>query len=200
MFQKSRILAVATMAAGTIGLCASAASAGTYNGPSGDNGGLVNISHNQVPVQACNNQVPVNVLGVQVPVNRVAGALGLLFGSGTTIAAQNEKCTQQSVQANTPTQEPQSASVRTVHKTCCSMSGDGWAWHYEGPSGDNGGLVNISHNQVPVQVCNNRVPVNVLGVQVPVDTIAGALGILGSGTTTASQNSSCWQGSAQHNN
>ncbi len=199
MFQKSRILAVATMAAGTIGLCASAASAGTYNGPSGDNGGLVNISHNQVPVQACNNQVPVNVGGIQVPVNRVAGALGLLFGSGTTNAGQNEKCTQWSAQNNAPSRDPQSASVRTVHQTCCSMSGDGWAWHYKGPSGDNGGLVNLSHNQVPVQVCNNRVPVNVLGVQVPVDTVAAALGIAAPATVNTSQNTTCKQGSGQNN-
>ena len=100
MFQKSRVLAVAAMAAGTIGLCASAASAGTYTGPSGDNGGLVNLSHNQVPLQGCNNFVPVNVLGVQVPVNRAAGALGLLWGSGTTTAGQNESCKQASAQAN----------------------------------------------------------------------------------------------------
>lgn len=199
MFQKSRILAVATMAAGTIGLCASAASAGTYNGPSGDNGGLVNISHNQVPLQGCNNQVPVNVLGVQVPVNRGTGALGALLGEATAASSQNESCKQASAQDNSMSQDPQRALAHYQSAHCCQMSGDGWSWSYEGPSGDNGGLVNLSHNQVPVQVCNNRVPVNVLGVQVPVDTIAAALGIAAPASTVTSQNSTCDQGSSQQN-
>jgi hypothetical protein len=189
MFQKSRVLAVATIAAGTIGLCASAASAST--GPSGDAGGLANLSHNQVPLQGCGNEIPVNVLGVQVPVDRVAADLGLL-STGTNAADQDSSCQQLAAQKNAPSAEGQSASVY-------SMRGNGWGWHYAGPSGDSGGLVNVSHNQVPVQVCNNRVPVNVLGVQVPVDEIAGALGILSPGSVVSAQDSSCKQGSGQSN-
>lgn len=192
MFQKSRILAVAALAAGTVGLSASAAFAGSVNGPSGDNGGLVNVSHNQVPIQGCGNDVPVNVLGVQVPVNRVAAALGLL-STEPNAAAQDSSCKQGSAQDNSS--DPSAQSQRaTAH-----MSGNGWGWSYTGPSGDNGGLVNVSHNQVPVQICNNHVPVNVLGVQVPVDEIAGALGILSPGSVVSAQNSSCKQGSVQDN-
>lgn len=104
MFQKSRVLAVAALAAGTIGLWASAASAGTgpsgsFAGPSGDNGGLANLSHNQVPLQGCGNEVPVNVLGVQVPVDQVAGALGLL-SPGSVVGAQDSSCKQASGQNN----------------------------------------------------------------------------------------------------
>ncbi len=95
MFQKSRILVVATMAAGTIGLWASAAVAGT----GGDNGGLVNLSHNQVPLQGCGNEIPVNVLGVQVPVSELAGALGLVSPGGVT-AVQDSGCKQGSGQSN----------------------------------------------------------------------------------------------------
>ncbi|HEY2574904.1 MAG TPA: hypothetical protein VGI74_01210 [Streptosporangiaceae bacterium] len=174
MFQKSRVLAVAAMAVGAIGLWASAASAGT--GPSGDNGGLVNVSHNQVPVMACGNEVPVNVLGVQAVVDRVAEAVGLQNTQPVT-AIQDSSCKQGAVQANaTPSKKPGN-----------------------GPSGDNGGLVNVSHNQVPLQVCNNHVPVNVAGVQVPVDQVAGALGILSPGSVAGGQDSSCKQASGQEN-
>jgi hypothetical protein len=201
MFQKSRVLAVAAMAAGTIGLWASAASAGTGTviGSSGDNGGLVNLSHNQVPLQACGNEVPVNVLGVQVPVDRIAAALGLL-STEPAAAAQNSGCKQGAAQNNT------TASVRI--KKDMRARGDrmrgrdrdrGRSFTFKGTSGDNGGLVNVSHNQVPLQVCNNRVPVNVLGVQVPVDQVAAALGILSPGGEVGAQNSSCKQASGQNN-
>ncbi|HEX4061223.1 MAG TPA: hypothetical protein VHY58_09395 [Streptosporangiaceae bacterium] len=196
MFQKSRILAVAALTAGTVGLWASAAYAGTYTGPSGDNGGLLNASHNQVSGQACGDEVPVNVLGVQVPVNRVAAALGLL-STAPTVAAQNSSCKQAQMQSNDPATDSMRASASKMSSS--HMSGNGWGWSYSGPSGDNGGLVNVSHNQVPLQLCNDTVPVNVLGVQVPVDQLAGALGILSTDSQLASQDSSCKQGSAQDN-
>jgi len=189
MFPKSRVFAVAALTAGAVGLSASAALAGT--GPSGDHGGLVNVSHNLVPVQGCGNDVPVNALGVQVPVNRIAGALGLL-STTPGAASQNASCKQGSAQAN--------GGMHTRSVTY-QMSGNGWGWKYTGPdpSGDTGGLVNVSHNQVPVQLCNNHVPVNALGVQVPVDEIAGALGILSPGSVLAGQTSACQQGSVQGN-
>ena len=190
MFPKTRILAVAVLAAGTVGLSASAAFAGTFSGPSGDTGGLVNASHNQVPLQGCGNDVPVNALGVQVPVNRVSGALGLL-STAPGAANQDSGCTQAAAQTNQPAAQAQAATYQA--------SGNGWGWTYSGPSGDSGGLVNASHNQVPVQVCNNQVPVNALGVQVPVDEIAGALGILSPGSVLAGQSSACTQGSVQGN-
>ncbi|MGH3159579.1 MAG: hypothetical protein ACRDNF_23810 [Streptosporangiaceae bacterium] len=196
MFQKSRILAVAALTAGTVGLWASAAYAGTYNGPGGDSGGLVNASHNQVVGQACQDEVPVNVLGVQVPVWDAAASLGLL-STAPNPADQTSACKQAQVQANAPATDSQRAMGKM---SSYKMSGNGWGWSYNGPSGDNGGLVNVSHNQVPLQVCNDTVPVNVLGVQVPVDQIAGALGILSTSSQVAVQNSSCKQGSAQANN
>jgi hypothetical protein len=182
MFTKSRVFAVAAIASGTIGLWGSAAYA--YSGPSGDNGGLANLSHNQVTGQACGNQVPVD---------RIAASLGLL-ATEPVGAVQDSGCKQAAAQSDSAatTADPQSAHVYT-------MSGNGWGWTYNGPSGDNGGLVNVSHNQVTGQLCNNRVPVNVLGVQVPVDEIAGALGILSTAPELASQDSSCWQGTGQNN-
>jgi hypothetical protein len=196
MFQKSRILAVAALTAGTVGLWASAAYAGTYTGPSGDNGGLVNASHNQVVGQACQDEVPVNVLGVQVPVWDAAASLGLL-STEPNPAVQTSGCKQAQMQTNDPATDSMRAS--TSKMSTYHMDGNGWGWSYTGPSGDNGGLVNVSHNQVPLQVCNDTVPVNVLGVQVPVDQIAGALGILSTSSQLSVQHSSCQQGSAQAN-
>ena len=98
MSGKSRAFAVAAVTAGVIGMWAPAAMAATT--PSGDNGGLVNISHNQVPVQACNDNVPTNVLGVQVPVYDVVAALGILAPVSGNTAGQDTSCHQTSAQAN----------------------------------------------------------------------------------------------------
>jgi hypothetical protein len=199
MSGKSRAFAVAAAAAGVIGMWAPAASAVT--GPvSGDNGGVVNVSHNQVPVQLCNDTVPVNVLGVQVPVDRVAGSLGLLTVGTSTTTAQDNSCHQASAQGNAAPGHHQMAA-----KDMSATSDKGWegqkGWHMAGPkSGDNGGVVNISHNQVPIQLCNDKVPVNVLGVQVPVDEVAAALGILTPASSqTTVQDNSCHQAQAQKN-
>jgi hypothetical protein len=195
MSGKSRAFAVAAAAAGVIGIWAPAASA--YTGPSGDNGGVVNFAHNQVPVQACNDTVPVNVLGVQVPVDRVSGSLGLL-NLAPTVANQDSSCHQASAQANAPAGHMMRAKAMSSDKHMDPQWGPG-AWRYAGPSGDNGGVVNLSHNQVPIQACNDTVPVSVLGVQVPVQEVAAALGLLSPGGAIAVQDSSCHQAQAQKN-
>src|ERR1700691_3577367 len=77
MLVKSRALAAAVAVAGLIGFGAPMASAAVVSGP-GDNGGLVNVSHNQVPIQGCSNQVGVGVAGGGVPVDGAAIAAALL--------------------------------------------------------------------------------------------------------------------------
>jgi Tfp pilus assembly protein PilV len=196
MSGKSRAFAVAAAAAGVIGMWAPAASAVT--GPvSGDNGGVVNVSHNQVPVQVCNDTVPVNVLGVQVPVDRVAGSLGLLTAGTNTATSQDNSCHQASAQGNAGPGHHEMAAKDMAAQNWEGVKG----WHVAGPkSGDNGGVVNISHNQVPIQVCNDKVPVNVLGVQVPVDEVAAALGVLTPASSQVTvQDNSCHQAQAQKN-
>ena len=64
--------------------------------------------------------------------------------------------------------------------------------------GDKNTLVDISNNQIPIQICHNQVPVNVLGVQVPVDDVNAALGIE-KGKAPVVDDSSCHQPSAQQN-
>lgn len=72
--------------------------------------------------------------------------------------------------------------------------------------GDKGGdqsnsLIDVSHNQIPIQICHNQIPVNVLGVQVPIHDVDANLGagLLGDGQAKADQDKSCHQPSAQQN-
>lgn len=199
MSGKSRAFAVAAVTAGVIGLWAPAAMAVTT--PSGDNAGVANLSHNQVPVQVCNDNVPVNVLGVQVPVNHVTAAGNALSPGALTGAKQDTSCHQPSAQAGSNGAASTGAGTGKVagHHTTrgredSSSAADGPNW------GDNAGVINVTHNQVPIQACNDEVPVNVLGVQVPVYDIVAALGILApvSGTV-AGQDTSCHQASSQAN-
>jgi hypothetical protein len=207
MSGKSRSFAVAAVTAGVIGLWAPAAMAATGPSSSGDNGGVASVSHDQVPVQLCNDNVPVNVLGVQVPVNHVTGAGSLLNPGSQTTAGQDNSCHQPSGQINASS-AGRSHSAGTMSTTSKSNSWDpstkwnGRGWRSYGPSssGDNAGVINISHDQVPIQACNDQVPVNVLGVQVPVYDVVAALGILSPfSSTTAGQDNSCHQASDQAN-
>ena len=69
-----------------------------------------------------------------------------------------------------------------------------------GPSGfNNDSLVNVSGNQVPVQVCNNDIPVNagVLASQVPLSDISVLLGLVNTGNESSSVNRDCSQKPAQ---
>jgi hypothetical protein len=69
-----------------------------------------------------------------------------------------------------------------------------------GPSGfNNDSLVNVSGNQVPVQVCNNDIPVNagVLAGQVPLSGISALLGLVNTGNESSSVNRDCSQKPAQ---
>jgi hypothetical protein len=191
MSGKSRTLAVAAATVGLIGLWAPMAMASTAGDHAGLNGGLVNLSGNQVPVQLCNDQVPVNVIGAQVPLNGIAAALGLL-SSGDTTAHSNTSCHQGSAQ---DAREAQAASWTPAPGTGCTQCSTDPS---EGDHAhENGGLINVSHNQVPLQLCNDQVPVNVIGGQVPVTGLSAALGLLSSGNTNSSEDSSCHQGSAQ---
>jgi len=177
MFGKSRSFALAVATVGLIGFGAPMASAATAAGGPGDNGGLINVSHDQVPVQVCGNDIPVNVIGGQVPVHGVAAALGLLGTDTNTTANGDSSCHLKNNQNN------------DAYLPGCSNCGEGGGVL---PASDNGGLVNVSHVQVPVQLCNNTIPVNVIGIQVPLSQISAALGLANNGgSTTSNLDSSC---------
>ena len=105
MSGKNRAFALAVATAALVGLSAPVASAASFQGgpTSGFNGdSVLNVSGNQVPLQACNNDIPVNVAGIQVPVTGLSGALGLGSGGAVTSSA-DRNCTQTSGQTNPTT-------------------------------------------------------------------------------------------------
>jgi hypothetical protein len=70
----------------------------------------------------------------------------------------------------------------------------------QGPSGfNNDSVLNLSGNQVPIQLCNNDIPINALGVQVPLSAISAVLGVLNSGALTGSASKSCTQNPSETN-
>jgi hypothetical protein len=219
MSGKNRAFALAVATAALVGLSAPVASAASFQGPtSGFNGdSVLNVSGNQLPIQACNNSIPVNVLGVQVPLSAISAALGLL-NSGTVASSATQSCTQNPTQSDATTVNTNSPTTTTT-PTDPNMGGGNWGGgdHHsgwkgndpmnssndpatDGTSGFNGdSVLNLSNNQVPVQACNNDIPVNVLGVQVPVTGASGALGLLNSGTVGSSADRTCTQTPSQTN-
>jgi hypothetical protein len=220
MSGKNRAFALAVATAALVGLSAPVASAASFAGPGShtsgfNNDSILNVAGNQIPVQACNDYVPVNVLGGQADLASIAAALGLL-SSGNQTSSTDTSCTQdpsQSITSTTTTVPAASTTSNTSNSTGGSSTGGSStggssnapamtpaaAGGSSTPGFNNDSIVNLSNNQVPLQVCNDRVPVNVLGIQVPASDIAGALGILTSGNTSATTNSSCHQTSDQDN-
>lgn len=196
MLGKSRTLALAVATAGLVGMSGPMAMASAPGGGGGDAGGLVNISHNQVPIQICNNNIPINVIGAQVPISGLAAALGLL-SPGNTVAWSDTSCHQNTGQANKHFKAIIPMAARDMCSTCDEH--ERTTVINDDPGGDTGGLANISHNQVPIQACNNDIPLNALGLQIPLAHIAGALSLLSPGNTVASQDSSCHQDTGQAN-
>lgn len=211
MSGKNRAFALAVATAALVGLSAPVASAASFSGPnSGFNGdSVLNLSGNQLPLQACNNQIPVNVLGVQVPLSAISAALGVLNGGTTDSSSASQSCSQTPSQSITSpvttTTSPMTTTTTTTTggpgpkgstTTTTTMTGQ------RGNSGFNGdSVLQVSNNQLPLQACNNNIPVNVLGVQVPVDGLSGVLGLGNQGGSNASSaDRTCAQTPSQANN
>jgi hypothetical protein len=90
----------------------SPASHGSTNTSGFNNDSVLNVSNNQVPVQACNNDVPVNAgLGaVQVVGAGLSVVGGLLGNSGHSTVNDDRTCTQTPTQDNTTSITPTSSS------------------------------------------------------------------------------------------
>jgi hypothetical protein len=195
MSGKNRAFALAVATTALVGVSAPVAHA---SGPSGfNNDSLVNVSNNQVPVQACNNDIPVNVgvLAGQVPLSGISALLGLV-NTGNEVSSVNRDCSQKPAQSNT--------STTTTGKSTSTTAGTK-APASHGPNDTSGfnndSLVNASNNQVPVQLCNNDLPVNVgLGVvQVPIDGVSSALGLVNTGSVASTVTRHCDQTPSQTN-
>jgi hypothetical protein len=198
MSRKNRAFALAVATAALVGVSAPVAHAAGPNNTSGfNNDSLLNVSGNQVPLQACNNDVPVNagVLAGQIPLSDISGVLGLLSTANVTSSVSRD-CSQ------TPSQ---SITSNTTTGNSTSTAAGAMAPVSHGPNDTSGfnndSLVNASNNQLPVQVCNNDIPVNAgLGVvQAPVDGVSGALGLLSTGSVTSTVTRHCDQTPSQTN-
>jgi hypothetical protein len=155
MLKKTHALALTVATAGLLGFAAPMASAATMS-LGGHGHSLVNVSNNQVPVQACGNDVYGNIIGGQVPVEGNALVASLLSPGSVTKAT-------------------------AVNNRGCKMSNNESNRH---DSGD--GLVNATGNQVPAQVCGNDVFINGIGGQVPLYGLSGALSVLSPASITKS--------------
>jgi hypothetical protein len=166
MLKKSHALALAVTTAGLIGLSAPMASAATTAFGHGPGGSLVNVSNNQVPVQACGNNVNLNAAGGQL-----VGEGGALVGSlGSPGSSTN--------------------ATEVSNRGCIMVNNQSEGRH----SDDGGGAINVTNNQVPVQACGNDVNGNALGLQGVVSDAAGALSLgsaFSSTSATAIDNRGC---------
>jgi hypothetical protein len=204
MSGKNRAFALAVATAALVGVSAPVAHAAS--GPSGfNNDSLLNVSGNQVPIQACNNNIPVNagVLAGQLPLSDISALLGLV-NTGNQSSSVSRDCSQTPAQSTTST----TTTGNTTSTGTSTGTGTGTGTKApvsHGPKGTSGfnndSLVNASNNQIPVQLCNNDIPVNAgLGVvQLPVDGVSAALGLLSTGSVTSTVTRHCDQKPSQTN-
>ena len=61
-------------------------------------------------------------------------------------------------------------------------------------------ILNLSGNQLPVNVCNNQVPIQLIGAQVPAEGLLAAIDALGTNNiTNATQSISCTNTPTENN-
>ncbi len=169
MLKKGHALALAVTTAGLIGFGAPLASAATMP----NHAGAVNVSNNQLPLQACGNTVNGNALGGQVPVEGAA-VVGSLLSPGSV------------------------TNATSLDNRGCAMTN---SQHEGRHSGNDAGLLNVANNQVPAQACGNEVNGNFAGGQVPLTALSGALAFLSPDSltnATAVTNQGCEMDNSQH--
>jgi hypothetical protein len=142
MLKKTHALALTVATVGLLGFAAPMASAATMPDP------IVNVSNNQVPIQACGNDVNSNGAGTQV-LAEGAAVVGSLFSPGAVTegkAISNRGCAMENNQSNR--------------------------------SSGGHGVFNFADNQIPVQACGNDANTNGAGTQVPLSGVGGTLALL----------------------
>lgn len=145
MLKKTHALALTVATAGLIGFGAPLASAATTElGP----GPIVNVSNNQVPIQACGNDANANTTGTQV-LAEGAAVVGSLLSPGAVTEG------------------------KAISDRSCSMNNE-----QSNSNSDDHGLFNFANNQIPVQACGNDANTNGAGTQVPLSGIDGTLAVL----------------------
>ena len=215
MSGKNRAFALAIATAALVGFCAPMASAATVQGPGSNTGfngdSILNLSGNQLPINACNNQIPIQGAGVQVPIQSVTALLGLGNTGDTNTTSNTEACT------NTPT-ENNTSNTNTAPTMGSNNGGNGGSWGNDhncqcsGGSSDpsssdpsntgfnNDSILKVTGNQLPVNFCNNQIPVQLIGAQVPAEGLLAAVDALGTGNTnSATQAITCTNTPTENN-
>ena len=155
MLKKTHALALTVATAGLLGFAAPMASAATMSLGGGPH--VVNVSGNQVPIEACGNDAYGNIIGGQVPVQGDALVASLLSPGSVTKAT-------------------------AVNNRGCKMDNKESNRH-----GNGSAVVNATGNQVPVEACGNDLFINGIGGQVPLYGLDGALSVLSPGSITKSK-------------
>jgi hypothetical protein len=169
MLKKTHALALTVATAGLLGFGAPMASAATMSFAAGP---IVNVSNNQVPIQACGNDVNTNGAGTQV-LAQGAAVVGSLLSPGAVTegtAVSNRGCDMNNEQRNS--------------------------------NSDGHGVFNFADNQIPVQACGNDANTNTAGTQVPLAGIDGTFALLSPQAITKSvavSNRGCSMKNLQHN-
>ena len=103
MSRKNRAFALAVATAALVGLSAPVASAASFDGPSGfNNDSILNLSGNQLPVQACTIGAALNTV---TETQALTGVLSILpaLTTGAVSPMQGNTCTQTTTEDNTAT-------------------------------------------------------------------------------------------------
>jgi hypothetical protein len=159
MIKKSHAFALAVTTVGLIGFAAPMASAATMTTP-GTGSSVVNVSGNQIPVQACGNDAYINGIGAQVPAQGDA-LVGSLLSPGAVTkdsSTDNRGCVMLNSQSSGGANNSAASSV-----------------------------VNVANNQIPIQACGNDLYGNVIGAQVPLQGDSGTLALLSPAAITDTQ-------------
>src|SRR5579863_2302052 len=172
MSGKNRAFALAIATAALGGFCAPMASAATGPNNTGFNGdSILNLSGNQLPINACGNQIPIQGIGAQVPLQNITAMLGLGNTNDQNTSTNTEGCTNTPTETNTSnTNTAPMTSSDDHHNNNCNQCGGG-SWSDPSSSDpsntgfNNDSILKVTGNQLPVNICNNQVPIQLIGAQ-----------------------------------
>ncbi|MFY9932909.1 MAG: hypothetical protein WAK82_33390 [Streptosporangiaceae bacterium] len=188
---KNRAFALAIGTGALVALSAPMASAASFAGPgtSGFNGdSVLNVSGNQVPVQACTSAANANAALETQAVTSLFTSVMPSLSTGAVSPAQGNDCTQSSTNSNTNT-----VSTDPSTDPASTMS---WGHHHHssGTSGFNGdSVLNLSNNQVPIQACSAAANINGATETQALTGLISIVPTLTTGAVSPAQGNTCSQ-------
>ncbi len=222
MSGKNRAFALAVATAALVGMSAPVASAATFQpNPNGfNNDSILNLSGNQVPVQACTSGASANTVTSTQAVASGLGSILPIISSGAVSPMQGNTCTQSPTQTNGTTSDVTSTSAPIAgpdsngpvngpnsNGPVNSPNSNGptsWSHHSNhnfDPSSDpttngfnNDSLLNLSGNQLPIQACTSGAGVNTATItQAVISGLVSFAPFLTTGDVSPLQGNQCSQ-------